>query len=220
MAKRTNYTNWTPALDEALQLLYPTNTSQHVADIMGLSIGTVNSRAYYIGLKKDPEHLNQVQQEVIQNLHNGALHRFKKGHVSHNKGKKMQPSTRAKIERTFFAKGQKPHNTKYDGYERINVYGYVEVRVAERKFIGKHRLIWEQHHGPVPDNMAIIFADGNKQNFAIDNLLCVSRGDLAILNRNKKYGSEIAQSVLLLSKIKQIINKQKIEKPCQKKQWD
>lgn len=212
MAKRTNYANWTTAMDEALRLLYPTNTSQHVADIMGLSIGTVNSRAYYIGLKKDPEHLNLVQQGVIQNLHNGATHRFKKGHVSHNKGRKMAPDTRMKIERTFFSKGQKPHNTKWDGYERLNAYGYVEVRVAERKFIGKHRLIWEQQHGAVPDGHVIIFGDGDRTNFAIENLLCVSRGDLAILNKHKKYGSEIAQSVLLLSKIKQIINKQKIEK--------
>jgi hypothetical protein len=56
--------------------------------------------------------------------------------------------------------------------------------------------------------MAVIFADGDKTNFAPENLVCVSRGDLAILNRNKKYGREIAENVLLLSKLKNhIINK-------------
>jgi len=210
MAKRTNYNNWTPAMDDALRLLYPTYTSQHVADLMGLSIGTINSRARVIGVKKDPEHLHQVQQGVIYNLNSGAAHRFKKGHVSHNKGKKMPLSTRKKIERTFFTKGNKPHNTKWDGYERLNADGYIEVRVAERKFIGKHRILWEQANGPIPDGHIVIFADGDKTNFAIENLVCVSRGDHAILNRNKKYGPEIAQNILLLNKLKtQIKNQEK-----------
>jgi hypothetical protein len=205
---RTNYNHWTPALDDVLRLLYPTYTSQHVADIMGLSIGKVNSRAIVLGLKKDAEYLAKIQTYTMRLLNNGAPHRFPKGHVPQNKGKKMPPETRAKVERTFFKKGQKPHNTKFDGYERVNVYGYTEVRMADRVFVGKHRLIWEQQNGTIPPGMAIIFADGDKQNFAIDNLLCVSRGDLAILNRNKKYGREIAENVLLLSKLKNhIINK-------------
>ena len=205
---RTNYNNWTPALDDVLRLLYPTYTSQHVADIMGMSIGTINSRAIVLRLKKDAEHLANIQTYTMRMLNNGAPHRFKKGHVSHNKGKSMPAETRAKIERTFFSKGHKPHNTKYDGYERINSEGYTEVRMAERVFIGKHRLIWKQHYGRIPEGHIIIFADGDKQNFAIENLVCVSRGDHAILNKNKKYGTEIAQNVLLLCKLKnQLINK-------------
>lgn len=204
---RTNYNNWTPAMDNQLRALFPKQKSKHVADVMGLSLGAVNCRAYYLGIKKDPEHLNLVQLGVIHNLNNGATHRFKKGHISHNKGKKMPPETRKKVERTFFTKGQKPHNTKWDGYERLNADGYLEVRVAERVFIGKHRLLWEQHHGQVPKGMCVIFADGNKTNFAIDNLVCVNRGDLVQLNKNKRYGREIAETTLLLSKIKNIISK-------------
>ena len=205
---RSNYNNWTPALDDVLRLLYPTYTSQHVADIMGLSIGKVNSRAIVLGLKKDAEYLAKIQNYTIRLLNNGKPHRFPKGHVPQNKGKAMPPETRKKVERTFFKKGQKPHNTKHDGYERVNVYGYTEVRMADRVFVGKHRLIWEQHNGTIPAGMAVIFADGDKTNFEPDNLVCVSRGDLAILNRNKKYGREIAENVLLLSKLKNhIINK-------------
>ena len=207
--KRINYTNWTPAMDEVLRLLFPSYSSQHVADIMGLSLGTVNSRAHYIGVKKDPEHLQKARLGVVQNLGKGGPHRFKKGHVSHNKGVKMRPEVREKVELTFFKKGNKPHNTKWDGYERVNSYGYVEVRIAERVFIGKHRLIWEQHNGPIPDGHIVIFADGDKTNFAIENLVCVSRGDHAILNKHKKYGPEIAQNALLLSKLRNQLNIQK-----------
>lgn len=206
---RTNYNNWTPAMNEALRLLYPTYTSQHVADLMGLSLGTINSRAYVLGLKKDPEHLHQVQQGVIHNLNSGATHRFKKGHIPQNKGQKMSKELRAKVESTFFKKGNKPHNTKFDGYERINSEGYTEVRVAQRVFVPKHRLIWKQHYGRIPEGHIVIFADGDKTNFAIENLVCVSRGDHAILNKHKKYGPEIAQNALLLSKLRNQLNSQK-----------
>lgn len=205
--KSINYNHWTPALNDVLRLLYPTYQSWHVAEIMGMSIGTINSRAIVLGLKKDPEYLQFIKQYSITHLHNGSAYRFPKGHVPQNKGKKMPPQVRAKVERTFFPKGNKPHNTKFDGYERVNSEGYTEVRLADRVFIGKHRLIWEQHNGTIPDGHIIIFADGDRTNFAIENLVCVSRGDHAILNKNKKYGREIAESALLLSKIKNIISK-------------
>lgn len=43
----------------------------------------------------------------------------------------------------------------------------------------KHRLIWQQHHGKIPKNGRIIFADNNTMNFDIDNLVLIS------LNENK-----------------------------------
>lgn len=202
MPKRTNYNNWTPAMDNQLRELFPVNASQKVADIMGISLSSVNMRAHFLGLKKDIKHIAHVREYTVLNLGNGAQYRFSKGHEPFNKGKKMRPATRRKIQSTFFKKGQKPHNTKWDGYERVNADGYTEVRIADRVFIGKHRLLWEQHHGQVPKGMCVIFADGDKTNFNLENLVCVSRGELVTLNKNKKYGPEIAETALLLSKIK------------------
>ena len=70
---------------------------------------------------------------------------FKKGHVPANKGIKLEKDGELynKMRHTFFQKGNKPHNTKFDGHERLNVEGYVEVRIAERKYVFKHRLLWE-----------------------------------------------------------------------------
>lgn len=204
---RTNYTNWTPAMDSQLRELFPKQKSKHVAEVMGLTLGAVNCRAFILGLKKDARHIKKVRKVSIKNLTKGNAYRFTKGHTPKNKGKKMPPDVRAKCEHTFFGTGQKPHNTKWDGYERVNAEGYTEVRIADRVFIGKHRLLWEQHHGAVPQGMCVIFADGDKTNFAIDNLVCVNRGDLVQLNKNKRYGREIAETTLLLSKIKNIISK-------------
>lgn len=208
--KRINYTNWTPRLDMVMYLLFPTYPTEHVAEIMGMSVCSINGRANLLNLKKDPKYLQEIKECTNRSLHeHGIAYRFPKGHVPQNKGKKMPPELRAKVESTFFKKGQKPHNTKFDGYERINSEGYTEVRMAERVFVPKHRLIWKQHYGRIPEGHIIIFADGDRRNFAIENLVCVSRGDHAILNKNKKYGPEIAQNALLLSKLRNQLNIQK-----------
>lgn len=96
------------------------------------------------------------------------------------------------------------HNKKPIGTLRITRDGYAIIKVADGRYIEKHRALWMEAHGAIPAGHVIIFADGNRTNFAIENLVCVSRADLAILNKNQKYGREIAQNVLLLTKIKNI----------------
>lgn len=82
-------------------------------------------------------------------------------------------------------KGQAPVNHKPLGSVRIDVDGYTLVKITEpNKWQLKHRLIWETHNGPIPKGCNIIFGDGNKSNFDIDNLICVSKAQLARLNKN------------------------------------
>lgn len=201
------HVKWTPALDDVLRLLFPTYQSWHVAEIMGMSVGTINSRAFCLGIKKDPKYLAETRKITNDELRGmGKMHRFPKGHVPMNKGQKMSNEVKTRIRHTFFKKGSKPHNTQQVGYTRKNAEGYTEVKLADRVFVGLHRLLWEQHNGPIPKGMAVIFADGDKSNFDLENLVCVSRGDLAILNKNKKYGKDIAETALLLSKLKNIIS--------------
>jgi hypothetical protein len=81
-----------------------------------------------------------------------------------------------------------PGNTMPLGSERINADGYVEIKYAEKggpsknRWKGKHVLRWEQANGPVPKGFAVIFADGNRRNFKLKNLVLVSRKELAVLN--------------------------------------
>ena len=86
----------------------------------------------------------------------------------------------------WFQKGHPNFFKKPLGYERTHPDGYTWVKVAEPDvFRAKHRVVWEQYNGPIPPGHKVIFADGDKSNFNIDNLLLVTNSELVILNRNK-----------------------------------
>lgn len=117
--------------------------------------------------------------------------RFQKGLVPANKGKKMSPEVYERCKATMFKKGQLPHNHRPVGSERVNVDGYVEIKVAEpNKWMLKQRYIYEKHYNvklTTQDN--IIFLDGDRMNFEIDNLFRLSKAELARYNQDGNYGS-------------------------------
>jgi len=43
------------------------------------------------------------------------------------------------------------------------------------KWVSKQNILWEMKYGKIPKNHVIIFWDGNKNNFRMKNLFCVSR---------------------------------------------
>lgn len=72
------------------------------------------------------------------------------------------------------------------GAERTTKDGYVVVKVREPNvWQPKHRRVWEQAHGPVPPGMVVHFKDSDKAHCALDNLELISRGELAVLNKNR-----------------------------------
>lgn len=106
---------------------------------------------------------------------------FKKNHTPWNKGSKGLTSAN----KTSFKKGIIHFNYKQVGEERIDKYGYIQVKVAEPNVWDlKHRVIYREHYGEIPNGYNIIFADGNKMNFDIDNLILVSKAEMLILNTN------------------------------------
>lgn len=111
--------------------------------------------------------------------------RFEKGQSPWNKGKKG--ISLGGIE-TQFKKGDQPRNWVPLGSERVTKDGYIQIKIQEGKFQhnwkGKHILIWEEHNGAFPPKHAIIFGDGNKRNFELNNLILVSRRELLTLNKN------------------------------------
>ena len=116
--------------------------------------------------------------------------------------------------KTRIKKGDKPWNNKPIGSEKITL-GIVRVKIADPSvYKAKHVLIWESVHGNVPKNHVVIFADGNRNNFNIDNLLLVKRSELLVMNSQKyitsnaeltRLGKQIA--VLRLSVTKKIKEK-------------
>ena len=126
---------------------------------------------------------HQIKGAITRNkLNTGRTGRFEKGRATWNKGTKGL--TKANV--TSFKKGQKPHNYKPLGSERITKDGYCEIKVSDtgRRWKSKHLVVYEKHHGKVPRGSVVIFLDGDKRNFDIDNLHLVTRGQLAMLNKN------------------------------------
>jgi len=141
-------------------------------------------------------------------INNGLTGRFRKGHVPVNKGKK---GVYAKgCEKTWFKDGHMPHNTKPLGYERITRDGYIEVKVKMRpshpncndNFKAKHRLIWEEVNGPIPEGYKLTFLDGNKQNFDIDNLTLITNAEHLELTRKglRKEDAKLTESGVLIAR--------------------
>jgi len=68
------------------------------------------------------------------------------------------------------------------GSEKVMLDGYAKVKTEDGKWVGKHVLIWEGENGKVPEGHRVIFADSDKRNFALDNLLLVSAAEAAVMN--------------------------------------
>lgn len=111
---------------------------------------------------------------------NGRDTRIRPGTTPHNKGRPGNAGWKS----TQFKSGQMPWNYKPVGTERVNTDGYTEIKVADpKKWRAKHVILWEQANGPVPKRHAVIFGDGNRSNFEPDNLILVSRRELAVVNK-------------------------------------
>ena len=131
---------------------------------------------------------------------------FRKGFIPWNKGKKGYIGAN----KTSFKKGNKPKNWSPIGSERINDEGYTLIKVSNeggmlKRWALKHRVVWEQHHKKkIPKGSVIIFADGNKNNLNIENLICVTRNELKVLNRCRLISSvpELTKTGLNVAKLK------------------
>ena len=150
-------------------------------------------------------------------INNGLTGRFKKGHKTFNKG--MKGVCAKGCEKTWFTEGHLPHNTKPIGYERITKDGYIEVKVMERpnrvtgekNFKAKHHIVWEEVNGPIPKGHKVIFLDGNKRNFSLDNLALVSNAEHLQMTR---YGlrsdcPQLTETGILVARVGVAVNNAK-----------
>lgn len=140
--------------------------------------------------------------ETLKNhkISTGLTGRFEKGHTPYNKGKKF-PGTGNKA---AFKKGNIPVNKMEVGEDAVTTDGYVKTKIAEPNvWEYKHKLIWKEKNGPIPEGHSVIFADGNRLNLSIDNLLLVSKAELLMLNRRRLISedSELTKTGLNVVKV-------------------
>lgn len=194
--------------------LYPHNDTSYVAKKINRTAGQVYNMAHKLGLKKTRAYLSSLA-EKSKLADVGKRHQFKKGQAPWNKGKEFNPGGRSK--ETQFKKGSKPANQKPIGHERVCAKdNYILIKVDEiNPYTGfrgyykhKHVVIWEEHHGEKPKGKVIIFKDGDKRNFNISNLDCISRGENMKRNsHHTRYPKEVSQLIQLRGALNRQINK-------------
>ena len=132
----------------------------------------------------------------------GRTGRFEKGHIPHsNAGTKT-------ANRTSFKKGRQPHSWQPIGHERTCRDGYLQRKITDTRCTQKdyayvHRLVYEQNFGKIPLGHVVIFRDNDKTNIEPGNLLAVSRGELAVMNKTGLIyvAPEIKETALLVAKV-------------------
>lgn len=144
---------------------------------------------------------------------------FQKGQKSFNKGLKwdeyMPKESQERSRKTVFKKGNVPPNHRKIGSERIDSDGYVLVKTQDghlqKNWKLKHRLVWESMYGNIPKGYKIMFADGDKTNCDIKNLILVSDSEELIMNQNKlvKKNSDLTKIGLNIARILARVNKRK-----------
>lgn len=144
--------------------------------------------------------------------------RFEKGYNPVNKGKKMSKEQYDVCSKTMFKPGNKPKNTDPVGTEKLLADGYVWIKIDDKPKVPKHinwrqkhKLLWEQENGPIPEDCVVIFKDGNPTHIEIDNLECVTRSQLLIMNKKKLIhrNREITETGIAVARLIDTVNKKK-----------
>jgi hypothetical protein len=198
---------WTESEIATLTARYPNEKTDVLAKDMGMTVHRVYNKVFALRLKKTPEFLQAEGMERAQSEKFKAS-RFNAGHTTWNKGMK---GLQIGGEETQFKPGNKPQTWKPIGSERIDKDGnlvrkFSDTGIKRNDWKPVHVLCWEAAHGPVPAGHIVIFNDGNKRNFDIGNLICLSRADLMNRNTVHNYPPEIQKTIQLIGALNRKIN--------------
>ncbi len=203
---------WTPDQLALCKKLYPHHKTEKIAPQLDKTAAQVYSKAAWLGLKKTAEYLATPDAGRLQRGENiGKSNRFLKGHVPANKGVKgiSYPGTEA----TRFKKGNKPHTWQPIGTERFSKEGYLQVKISDtgvtrRDYAPVHQLVWQLHHGDIPEKHHVAFKDGDKtKKIVIENLELVSYAEMMKRNTLHNYPKEIAELIQLRGVVNRKINR-------------
>lgn len=77
------------------------------------------------------------------------------------------------------------------------------IKVGENEYMPYRNYIWEKYHNKkVPNDCIVTFKDDNCNNFSVDNLACVSKKTMAMLNFNKlRNKGEITNTAIMLGEL-------------------
>lgn len=206
---------WSDDQTRLLMQLYPDTPMPELVARLGRDASAIYNKAGALGLRRSPEYLASEHACRLRKGDNvGAAHRFKPGNVAWNKGMK---GLKIGGEATQFRKGNKPHTWVPVGTEQVRD-GYLWRKVTDHggRFDWKqvHVMLWEQHNGPVPQGLILVFRDRNKQNIQLDNLELITRAENCRRNSIHRYPPELKQAIRGLKKLKRTIEEKSNEEPA------
>lgn len=188
-----------------LRWLYPDFKADEVAQCIGRSVGSVHRKAVLLEIGKSEAFKASFASGRIQAVNTDPrmlATRFKPGHKTWNEGVKGSTGLHENCRKTQFKPGQKPHTTAPVGAYRINVTKGIprlEQKTNDKpgpnhvRWIPVTRLVWEQHHGPVPAGHIVVFKETRLattvlEEITVDKLICISRAENAM--RNSLYSKD------------------------------
>ena len=199
MSRNVHHYLWTPEMDATLKKLYGHWSSREIAQIINDEYGTGYSKSAIdnrITVKqlstKEPGHSYTKEEDewLCQNLlkytykdlvvafnqtfHTSIGYYALKSHCI-GKGFKGGTSVDKGYKNWRFA----PIGTEsiYNGRIYVKVSDAPASRMAKNHMANwteKGRLVWEQHHGKIPEGYVIVYLDGNPLNCDISNLECTT----------------------------------------------
>jgi len=200
-------TFWTEQEIKFLIDNYSDMATANIATILNRPLGGVNGKAYTLRLKKSKAYMDKILAIEANRLKElGKTYHFKKGQLPYNYGQKMSKELYDKCKPTMFKKGNKPVNIKKKFAERIDHEGYTYIKLSDANWVLKHRYIWEQTHGSIPQNSIVIFKDKNIYNFDINNLEVITKSQNMLRNTIHQYPEPIQEIIKLNNKLKKQIN--------------
>lgn len=184
--RRTVRSTATPAEDKYIRLSYLTTPVNHMAKALNRSEVFIRSRLKALGIV--------VPREVVERFIQQS--RIKPGTVPPNKGKKMSEEVRQKVKRTWFSRGNLPHNTKTDlyvsaRYHKKDKCWYLYIRESVGRWELLHRHMYRKFVGDIPKNYVVAFKDGNSLNCITSNLELLSMKENMQRNSVHRYPEEI-----------------------------
>lgn len=199
---------------EAVRKRYPHEQTSAIAKDIGRPVGQVYQKAAKLGLKKSAAYREAERRRQAERLtRTGKQRRFTKGHTPWNKGGSYTAGGRSA--ETRFKPGQKPQTWVPIGTEVRCSGGYLKRKIRDDAPPGQsrfnwryvHLMLWEEHHGPVPDGHAVAFVNGDKTDIRVENLELVSRQELMRRNTLHRYRKEVTLAIQAKGALQRQINK-------------
>lgn len=209
-----SYQYWTKEQVATLIARYPHETTQELADELGVSLRRAYAKAAQLGLKKTPEYLaSPAACRLRRGDMTGASTRFKRGQHVWNKG--MKGLQIGGVE-TRFKPGIVPHNARPIGSHKLDKDGTLLRKVSDAKgnnskrWRGVHELVWIEANVPLPAKHIVVFKPGMRTNrlaeITVDRVECISRVENMKRNSVHNLPKELAELVQLRGALLRKIN--------------